>query len=475
MAVPGETNQMAMDSHGETAAAIDRLFRPASIALIGASRNPRKLGYVLLDNLQRSRFQGELFAVIPNADRILGLAVYESIAEVPVTPDLAILTVPQSAVREVLDQCGEKGVRAVVIITAGFRETGPAGRAAEEELVSLARRHGIRLVGPNSVGIINTAVGMNATFAETAPLQYEVGMFSQSGAVATAILDWARSINMGFSKFVSLGNMADLNEVDFVDYLGQDPDTKVIVGYLEGFTDGRGFFDVARRVTATKPLVLIKVGATSAGRRAASSHTGALATHQAVVDAALRQAGVVQARTMAELFDFVRCFSYAPLPRGPRVAVVTNAGGPAVMAADAIERAGLSLARFSEETTRELKRVLPEAGVAANPVDLLGDAAADLYQTALEIVRADPGVDSLLVLLTPQRVTEPERTARVIGFVAREQSKPVLAVYMGGEAVTRAREMLDWARVPVYAYPERAVDALAALVAYADYLRERDA
>lgn len=452
--------------------AIERFFTPRSIAVVGASRNPIKLGYVLLDNLQRARYRGALYAVNPHPARILGLATHASVLDLPEPPDLALLTVPAAAVSDVVRQCGEKGVRAVVVITAGFRETGPAGAEAERELVEVARRYGVRLVGPNSVGVINTSVGMNATFAETAPFQYEVGMLSQSGAIATAILDWARSINMGFSKFVSLGNMADLNEVDFLEYLGQDPETKIIVGYLEGISEGRRFLEVARRVSPEKPVILIKVGATAAGARAARSHTGALASAEAVVDAAFRQAGIVRATTLAEFFDYILCFSYAPLPPGPRVAAVTNAGGPGVMAADAIDRMGLSLAQLSPETTEALQRALPEAAATANPVDVLGDAAADRYQTALELVMEDPNVDAVLALLTPQRVTEPERTARVISHLARERTKPVIAVYMGGDAVSRGRDMLDEARVPVYAYPERAVRALAAMVRYSAYLRE---
>jgi acetyl coenzyme A synthetase (ADP forming)-like protein len=451
---------------------IERFFSPKSIAVAGASRNPQKLGYVILDNLQRARYRGELYPVNPHGERILGLTTYPTMLDLPATPDLAVLTVPVRAVAEVLEQCGRRGVRAAVIVTAGFRETGPQGCEAEDELLAVARRYGIRLVGPNSVGIINTAVGMNATFAETVPFQYEVSMFSQSGAVATAILDWARSINVGFSKFVSLGNMADLNEVDFLEYLGRDPETKLIVGYLEGISDGRRLMEAARRVTPEKPVILMKVGATAAGARAARSHTGALASSEAIVDAAFRQAGIIRATTMAEFFDQVLCFSYAPLPRGPRVAIVTNAGGPGVMAADALEGFGLEAAQLSPGTLDAVAKALPSAAATANPIDVLGDAGSDRYQTALELVRDDPSVDAVLALLTPQRVTEPERTARVISYLAREQSKPLLAVFMGGDAVSRARTMLDEARVPVYAYPERAVRALAALVRYSRYRQD---
>ena len=449
-----------------------RFFTPASIAVVGASRNPQKLGYVLLDNLQRARYQGRLYPVNPRAERILGLTCYPAVAALDETPDLAILTVPAREVAQVVKECGERGVRAAVIITAGFRETGPEGAQAEEALLAVARQYGVRLVGPNSVGIINTAIGMNATFAETAPGRYEVGMLSQSGAVASAILDWARSIGLGFSKFVSLGNMADLTDVDFLELLGRDLECKIIVGYLEGITDGRRLMEAARRITSSKPIIVMKVGVTEAGARAAASHTGALATSDAVVDAAFRQTGVIRARTMAELLDYTLCFAYAPRPAGPSVAVVTNAGGPGVMAADAIERMGLKLALPSAQSEQALRERLPAAAATVNPIDVLGDGDAERYQAVLEVVRDDPAVDAIVVLLTPQRVTEPEQTARVISYIAREQAKPLIAVFMGGEAVGRARALLDEARVPVYAYPERAVRALAALTRYSSYRRE---
>ncbi len=451
---------------------MDLFFAPRSIAVVGASRNPQKLGYVLLDNLKRANYQGDLYPVNPRGEPILGLHTYPTVLDLPRRPDLAILTVPAEAVAEVLDQSGRKGLRAAVVVTAGFRETGPEGRRAEEQVLAVARRYGIRLVGPNSVGIINTSTGMNATFAETPPFQFPVGMLSQSGAIATAILDWARTTGMGFSKFVSLGNMADLDEVDFLDYMAHDPETKIIVGYLEGISHGRRFMDVARRITVAKPLILLKVGTTPAGQRAAQSHTGALAASEAVVDAAFRQTGVIRANTMSEFFDYIRCFSHAPLPKGPRVAVGTNAGGPGVMASDAVERMGLQLAKLSPATVEVLEQALPHEAAISNPIDVLGDAAADRYQAALEAVCGDPAVDGVLVLLTPQRVTEPERTARVISYIVREGEKPLLAVFMGGNAVARGRAMLDEARVPVYFYPERAVRALSALMRYSAYLQE---
>jgi acetyltransferase len=265
--------------------------------------------------------------------------------------------------------------------------------------------------------------------------------------------------------------MVDITDVDVLEFLGRDPSTRVIVGYLEGITDGRRLIAVARSITPAKPVVLVKVGVTPSGARAASSHTGALASSDAVLDGAFRQAGILRAATMDELFDFTLAFAYAPLPAGRRVAIVTNAGGPGVMASDAVERYGLQLARLSTQTGHALREQLPEAAAFTNPIDVLGDGGADRYQAAIEIVRADPDVDAMIVMLTPQRVTEPERTARVISYAAREQGKPILTVFMGGGAVTRAREMLDEAHVPVYPYPERAVRALAALDQYASYRR----
>ena len=451
---------------------LDAFFVPRSIAVAGASRNPQKLGYVMLDNLMRARFPGPLYPVNPNAESVLGLRAYAHFDEIPGPVDLAVLTVPAAAAAEVIDECGRKGVKAAVVITAGFREIGAEGAARERELRARAAAGGVRLIGPNSLGIINTFANLNATFAESAPYRYEIAVVSQSGAMAAAILDWARAIDVGFSKFVSLGNMADVHEIDVLDYLCDDDETKVIVSYLEGFTDGRRFLEAAKRVTARKPLVIMKVGRSAAGARAASSHTGALASSDAVVDAAFRQAGIVRAYSMEELFDYTLAFSYLPLPRGRRIAVVTNAGGPGVMATDAIERYGLQLARLSPVSRDRLAEGLPAAASSANPIDVLGDAAADRYQLATEIALADPNVDGVVVLLTPQAPTEPERTARVITHLARTSDKPVAGVYMGGEAVSRGRMMLDAARVPVYAYPERALRAMAALESYARFLRE---
>ena len=456
--------------HGN-AETLTPFFRPRSIAVIGASRNPRKLGYVLLDNLVKARFPGELYAVNPEAESVLRHPAYRTVLDVPGLVDLAAIVVPAVVVPAVLEDCGRKGVRAVVIITAGFREAGGSGLERESAVREIAGRYGMRLIGPNSLGVINTFHGVNASFAESMPDRWEVAVLSQSGAVATAFLDWAQETKVGFSRFVSLGNMVDVTEMDLLNLWVDDPEVRVGVAYLEGVLDGRAFWEAARRFTARKPLIAMKVGTTDAGRRAAVSHTGALAGADRVFDAALRQAGVVRALTMEELFDFTRCFAYAPLPAGGRVAVVTNAGGPGVMAADAIERAGMTVAPIAAATRERMRPDLPASAALGNPIDIIGDADAERYRVALEAVVEDEGVDSLLVLLTPQAVTEPEATARIVVGLSKVYDKPILAVFMGGAAVDRARDILAAEHVPVYAYPERAVRAVAALSWYAEERR----
>lgn len=453
---------------------LDPFFTPRGIAVVGASHDARKLGYIILDNLMRGGFAGAVYPVNRDAEPVLGLRSYASIAAIGDDVDLAVIVVPAAGVAGVIDDCASAGVSAAVIISAGFRERGAEGAAAERDVFERARRGQVRLIGPNSVGIINTAVKLNATFAAAQPQRYPVALLSQSGAVATAILDWARMTGMGFSKFVSLGNTADVNEVELLEYLGADSETNTVVVYLESLRDGRAFLDAARRVTRVKPVVAMKVGRSAAGARAASSHTGAMASSDAVVDAAFRQGGVIRAYSMEELFDLTLAFSYAPLPRGSRVAVITNAGGPGVMAADAIERSGLRLAQFSDATRAALAGALPAAASTANPVDVLGDARSARYAGALEVIGRDEGVDAAVVLLTPQAMTDAEQTARSIAAFARGSSIPVLASFMGGDAVAAGRAFLDDARVPAFSFPERAVRALAALCEYQQYLGDLD-
>ncbi|HHS97348.1 MAG TPA: CoA-binding protein [Chloroflexi bacterium] len=451
---------------------LEAFFRPSSVAVIGASRDPEKLGYAVLANLKEGGFKGALYPINPKADEILGLKAYPSILDVPGPVDLAVIVIPYPFVPAVLEQCGQKGVPAVVVISAGFREAGREGLEREQELIEIAHRYNIRLVGPNCLGVIDTATPLNATFAAGMPPAGPMAFMSQSGALGTAVLDLALAGRIGFSRFVSLGNKADVDEIDLLEAWEDDPDSRVILIYVEGLKDGQRFMEVARRVTRKKPVVAVKSGVTRAGSRAVSSHTGSLAGSEAAYQAAFRQAGVIRAQSMERLFDYARAFAYQPLPAGDRVAIVTNAGGPGILATDALEHAGLRLARLKPETIEALMADLPSAASAANPVDVLGDALADRYEHALRLVLADPGVDAVIVIVTPQAMTQIEETAHIVGRTARETDKPILGCFMGEARINAGVEVLRQYGVPNYPFPERAAEALAAMVAYREE-RER--
>jgi acetyltransferase len=450
---------------------LDFFFRPSSVAVIGASRDPEKLGYAVLANLKEGGFSGALYPVNPKADEILGLRAYPTVLDIPGPVDLAVIVIPYPLVPGALQQCGEKGIPAVVVISAGFREAGREGLERELEVVGIARRYGIRLIGPNCLGVIDTHTPLNATFAAGMPPGGPIAFMSQSGALGTAVLDMALAGRIGFSRFVSLGNKADVNEVDLLEAWEDDPGSRVILAYIEGLPDGQKFMEVARRVTRKKPVVAVKSGVTRSGARAVSSHTGSLAGSEAAYHAAFRQAGVIRAESMEHLFDLALAFAYQPLPPGDRIAIVTNAGGPGILATDALEHAGLQLARFRPETIEALMADLPSAASAANPVDVLGDALADRYEHALRRVLADPGVDGVIVIVTPQAMTQIEETAHVVGRVARETDKPVLGCFMGESRIAAGIAVLRQYGIPNYPFPERAAAALAAMVRYR---RERE-
>ena len=450
---------------------LDAFFHPQSVAVIGASRDPEKLGYAVLANLKEGGYPGRLYPVNPKADEILGLKAYPSVLDIPDPVDLAVIVIPYRFVPAVLEQCGQKGVRAVVVISAGFREAGREGLERERELVEIARKYHLRLIGPNCLGVIDTGTPLNATFAAGMPPAGPIAFMSQSGALGTAVLDMALAGRIGFSKFVSLGNKADVSEIDLLEAWGDDPASRVILIYVEGLPDGQRFIQVARKVTRHKPVVAIKSGVTKSGSRAVSSHTGSLAGSEAAYKAAFRQAGVIRATSMEALFDYARAFAYQPLLKGDRIGIVTNAGGPGILATDALEHAGLEIPRLARETVGALEAHLPGAASAANPVDVLGDALADRYEHAIRLVLADPNVDGLIVIVTPQAMTEIERTAHVVGRMARETDKPVLGCFMGEARIEAGIEVLRQYGVPNYPFPERAAAALAAMSAYR---RERE-
>ena len=447
---------------------LDMFSSPQAVAVIGASREPEKLGYNVLHNIVQYGYaeRGAVYPINPNAKEILGLKCYPSVLVVPEAIDLAVIVIPSKQVLNALVECGEKGVKGVVIISAGFREMGQEGWQREREIVSVARRYGMRLVGPNCLGLIDTIARLNASFAVGMPRQGTIAFMSQSGALCTAILDMALADEVGFSRFVSLGNKADLDEIAFIEEWADDPYTRVIIAYLEGISDGTEFMRVAERVSRHKPIIAIKAGTTSAGSRAVSSHTGTLAGLERAYEAAFRQSGVIRARSVQELFDFSIAFARQPLLQNDRIVIVTNAGGPGIMATDACELAGLRLAPLEAETMTSLRSFLPAAASVLNPVDVLGDARADRYERTVSQVLDDPNVGGVIVIVTPQIMTQVEETARVVGQLSKKRKKPILGCFMGREAVAPGIRILNEHAVPNYPVPERAVAALAAMMAH---------
>ncbi|XSG75168.1 acetate--CoA ligase alpha subunit [Herpetosiphon llansteffanensis] len=442
---------------------LEEIFAPQSVAVVGASPDPSRLGHRVLKNVIDNGFQGRIYPIHPTAKAVLGQTAYPSVAAVPDEVELAVLVIPPQHVLNVAEECGQKGVRGLVVITAGFKEVGGEGVKLEHQLVEIVQRYGMRMVGPNCLGVIDTVSHLNASFAALMPADGEIAFMSQSGAVCTAILDWSKEANIGFSRFVSLGNKSDVDEVALLQAWGNDPQNKVILAYLEGISDGPGFIQAAREVTKRTPVIAIKSGTTAAGTRAISSHTGSLAGSESAYESAFGQSGIVRARTMEQLFDFALVFAYQPLLAGPRVAIVTNAGGPGIIATDAIERDGLQMAEFSPATISHLQANLPPTANVYNPIDVIGDAKADRYRTGIEMALADPNVDAVLVLFTPQAGSEAEATVEAMAELSANQSKPIVASFMGAYSIKPALKLLNQHKIPNYEFPERAVASLAAM------------
>ncbi len=442
---------------------LEMFTNPKGVAVIGASTNPDKLGYQVLDNIIKYGYEGGIYPVNPTASEILGKQVYPSVMDCPDPVDMAVILVPNKAVPAVMEECGQRGLKGAVVITAGFREVGPAGKALEQQLIEIIRKYDMRMVGPNVLGIIDTVARLNASFAAAMPERGYNAFMSQSGALCTSVLDLALGQGIGFSRFYSIGNKADINEIDLLKEWQYDDETRAIVAYLEGISDGPEFMRVAREVTRTKPIIAIKSGTTSAGSAAVSSHTGTLAGSEAAYDAAFKQVGIIRANSVQDLFDYANAFSRQPLMETNAVAVITNAGGPGIMASDAIERNGLRLAALNIETKQALQARLPAAASVANPIDVLGDALADRYALAIEAALDDPNVGSLLVVLTPQVMTQVVETAEALGRLSQGRGKPVFGAFMGDEAIRPGAEMLRSYDVPNYQVPERAVAAMAAM------------
>jgi len=445
---------------------LDAVFCPQSIAVVGASSRPGTVGNDIFRNLLYAEFNGSVYPVNPKARAILGVHAYPTLADIPGPVDLAVLIVPATGVMGVIEQVIAKGVKAVVVISAGFKEVGPEGAALEIQLRDKVRAAGIPLIGPNCLGVINTDanVRMNAAFGRKMPTAGNLAFISQSGALCTSVLDYAEERQMGFSKFISFGNKADVNEIDLLEYLAKDEKTSVIAMYLEDVTNGRRFIETVRDIfwETHKPMLCLKSGRSPEGAKAVSSHTGSLAGSDSVYDALLIQSGVQRVDTIAELFDYAALYTTQPLPRGGRVAIITNAGGPGIMATDAAIRHGLTLAELSPATQAKLKPALPATASLRNPVDVIGDARADRYQAAVRTVLEDDGVDMGIVILTPQSMTDIEETAAVVPEAAKGIGKPVVCSFMGAKDVAPGVKILRAAGVPNYAFPEDGVKSLAA-------------
>jgi acetyltransferase len=444
---------------------LDPLFRPRSVAVVGASATPGSVGSILMRNLIENPFGGVIFPVNPKRRAVHGVLCYPDLAAVPEVPDLAVIATPASTVPGVLTECVARGVRTAIVISAGFSELGAEGRAPERQIREIVRGK-MRVIGPNCLGVIHPPSRLNASFAASMARPGTIALLSQSGAICTSILDWAEETHVGFSSFVSVGAMVDVDFADLIDYFGEDPNTKSIILYMESIGDVRKFLSAARAVARTKPVIVVKSGRTAAAARAAASHTGAMAGSDAVFDAAFRRAGVLRVNTVRDLFSMSEILAMQPQPAGPNLVVITNAGGPGVMAVDALIAEGGQLAPLTPASIDALDRVLPPFWSHANPIDVLGDATPERYRQAVAIAAKDETVQGLMVLLTPQAMTDPTETARQLVPFAQVPGKPVLASWTGGAAVRPGREILNRAGLPTFDTPEAAVRAFLNLVQF---------
>ncbi|PIR43440.1 hypothetical protein COV24_02775 [candidate division WWE3 bacterium CG10_big_fil_rev_8_21_14_0_10_32_10] len=449
---------------------LSTLFCPKSIAVVGASRDSKKVGAIVLKNIQESNYKGTLYPVNPNTEALGNLKCYNSIANIPETPDLAILAIPSLGIVNILNECGKKGIQNVVVFAAGFKESGEEGEKLEQELIEVAKKYNINLLGPNCLGFVNNNCNLNATFGMVKNQTGNLSFISQSGAIAASIFDWSSSINLGFSDFITLGNKAVINETHVLEYLENKhvPEQnqeglstlKPIGMYLESISNGEEFLKITSRLSKQCPLFILKPGKSLEAKNAMHSHTGAIAGENAVLEELLKQSGVIKCETLEDFFDLAKAFSLEEVPKGPNVAVISNAGGPAVITTDSIKEQGLSLAQFDENTKKQLSDVLPRASNIVNPVDVLGDALSERYAKALEIILQLENVDSLVVILTPQIMTQINETAEIISQLSSKYKKPIFASFIGGTLINNGEQILNQHKIPVFRFPERAIYAL---------------
>lgn len=448
------------------------LFSPKSVVIIGASRHPEKVGAIVLKNIISSKFYGKIFLVNPNAESIENIKSYKEISELPQVPDLAIIALPAPVVLETINQIGEKGIKNAVVFAAGFKEIGTEGEKLENDLIQAAQKYGINILGPNCLGFINNLAPINATFGESISKSGNLRFISQSGAIAASIFDWCASSELNFSEFVTLGNKATINENDVLEYFLNNPITSNSPGlssvtpiglYLESISDGPRFIEIASQISKTAPVFMLKPGKTQAAARAMQSHTGAIAGEDSILEAALKQAGVQRCETLEDFFDLAKAFAWENSPKGPRVAIVSNAGGPAVISADAVVGSGLELANLSDSTKKLLAKVLPNSASIVNPVDVLGDALAKRFAAAAEIILQTDQADALVVILTPQVMTQIEVTAQKLGELSKKYQKPILCSFIGGSKVAEGEKKLNEYKIPNFRFPERAISAIAVM------------
>jgi len=446
-------------------------FSPKGVAVIGASRDPVKLGYGLARNLVESNYQGAVYFVNPKGGEMFDRPVYANIQEVPDPLDLAVILIPAPAVPDILIQCGRRGIRAVILCSGGFRETGPQGAALEAKCLAIAQRYNMRLIGPNCIGLLDTHLPLDTTFLPPpSPPPGDVAFISHSGAICATVIDWAHGQGFGLSRLISLGNQCDVSETDVLAPTIDDPFTRVLTLYLESVSNGRRFVEEAYLAAQKKPVIALKVGRFSSGKRAAASHTGALAGQENAYNAAFRRAGVIRAETSEELFDWARALAWCPPPKGRAMAVLTNAGGPGVTAADALEANGLQLAELTDETRQALAKHLPPAASLQNPVDMLASATVEQYAECLRILIADPHVNGVMVILPPPPMDSAGAVARALIPIIHTSQKPVVIALMGSRMIQEAVEHFRASHVPEYRFPERAASALAILAQRAEFL-----
>ncbi len=450
---------------------LDAIFKPRSVAVIGATERSGSVGRTILWNLISNPFGGTVYPVNPKRDSVLGIRAYPNIAAIDDDIDLAVIVIPAPYVPDVIEECVAKGVRGAIVISAGFKERGPAGVELERRILKLARRGNMRIVGPNCLGVMSPITNLNATFAGAMALPGNVGFISQSGALCTSVLDWSFAEQVGFSAFVSIGSMLDVDWGDLIYYLGDDPNTESIVIYMESVGDARSFLSAAREVSFTKPVIVIKAGRTEAAAQAAASHTGSLTGSDEVLDSAFRRSGVLRINNVSDIFYTAEVLAKQPRPAGPRLTILTNAGGPGVLATDALITQGGKLAELSAETVAELDDLLPEHWSHGNPIDILGDAGPDRYAQSLEIAARDVNSDGLLVILTPQAMSDPTATAEQLKPYARIEGKPILASWMGGSDVVAGEHILNQIGIPTFEYADTATRLFNYMWRYADNLK----